>query len=155
MDKQTQKFVYKKGEIGIEAILVKKDGNWVSQYMGDSEQRFINEGCTIFDSYDEVALLIEASQEKRLINNWVEITEEAYWDALEVLPPCRWEPSRCGIFYVSEAYTSNIHSFYIEHKKKFYTANRRISLSNYEIVKAFLVDLEKGDIKINQPSFSN
>lgn len=60
---------------------------------------------------DEALAAVLAAEEAIAITPWEPITEERFRYFLEVLPPCRWEKvSGVELFYVSEAYTSNIHT---------------------------------------------
>lgn len=69
-----------------------------------------------------------------LQGEWVEITEEQWWDALECLPPMRW--TRNGdkeFFFISEAYTQDIHSCYVRVGTRYYTARRSIRTPDDEL----------------------
>ncbi len=57
---------------------------------------------------------------KGLQKPWTEITEEYYWDMYECLPPIYKSP----FWFICEATTGSLHSCYIEHKGKYYTALR-------------------------------
>ena len=51
----------------------------------------------------------------------VEVTEERFWDMLEVLPPCRWVHNHNHeTFYVSERITMNIVSHFIRIGKRYF-----------------------------------
>ena len=76
----------------------------------------------------------EAIHEKYLndiCNNWEEITEDQFEDALNVLPPMRW---RNGGFYMSERYTGDVSDFYQEKDGKYYTSLQRLSYDRGEIM---------------------
>lgn len=46
-----------------------------------------------------------------------EVTEDRYWEMLEVLPPCAFTMNeRYAMFYVSEAHYLTYHSFYLHDK---------------------------------------
>lgn len=54
----------------------------------------------------------------------VEVTEERFWEMLEVLPPCKWTRLHGSeSFYISEAETMNLHTWLV-----------RIGTNHYELV---------------------
>lgn len=60
---------------------------------------------------DDACAAITAAEDATAVTPWEPITEERWIYYLEVLPPCRWERvAGVELFYVSEAYTSNIHT---------------------------------------------
>lgn len=89
-------------------------------------------------TWDEFYKIIEA-HEKTLQGKFTEVTEAQYWEALECLPPCKWHDlnSRFNSFYISEAMTGVLHSFYIHDKKtnKYYSALRSKFITDTELLK--------------------
>lgn len=83
---------------------------------------------------------------KGLQGEWQEITEDVYFDMLECLPPQKWHDlrhtsadnvnGRFNSFYISEAYTADLHSFYIKDRKtgKYYTALRSRFIKDDELI---------------------
>lgn len=64
-----------------------------------------------------------------LQGDWQEITEERYWDMLEVLPPMKWtRRPTYELFFICEAYTHDLHTCCVQQDKKYYSALR----SKYE-----------------------
>lgn len=63
-----------------------------------------------------------AEEEKRLIGTPEEITEERWWEALEVLPPESWQNSGGGeSFVMMEYYSGRITSIYVRIGKRYCT----------------------------------
>lgn len=60
-----------------------------------------------------------------LCGDFKETTEEAYWDALECLPPMRFTQQGSNtFFFISEAYTDSLHSCYVKLGNSYYSALR-------------------------------
>lgn len=75
---------------------------------------------------------------KSLQKEWKEETKEEFWDALECLPPCNWHNiGLFNVFFVSEAYTGDLHSWHVHDKKsgKYYTALRSCFIKDDELFK--------------------
>lgn len=63
-----------------------------------------------------------AAYEASLITDPVEETEEQWWYALEVLPPCKWRTVRgVELFHISERQTGNLVNWHARLNGKFYT----------------------------------
>ena len=103
--------------------------NGVNCYTGESEADYIAKGYTILTE-SEFDKLIE-EYENSICGEWFEITEEFYNQQLDVLPPMKYYD---GGFYVSEAYSGNIHGFYQELNGKFYTSLQRLSTKRENII---------------------
>jgi hypothetical protein len=64
---------------------------------------------------DAALPLMEEAQKSKYCGNWQEITEEDWHDALEVLPPEKWETVRgVNIFRMSEYLAGNITAHYLK-----------------------------------------
>jgi hypothetical protein len=63
---------------------------------------------------DYITLL---QREREKIGQWKEITEDKFYEMLEVLPPLKW---RDGGFFLSELWCGDIGYFYQELDGKFY-----------------------------------
>lgn len=71
-----------------------------------------------------------------------EITEEQYWDWLEVLPPMRY---RNNSFFVSECYSGTLYRFCFKRENRYFTAMRSKRLKNSELdaqITEFMKELE-------------
>ena len=113
--KNEWKYVVNPGKFNgaIAAILI--DGK--SPYTGKTEKDFIAEGFDVIDESEYEKR--NAEYENSLCNQWKEITEDEYENALNVLPPEKW---RDGGFFSSEHYTGSITAFYQRFNGKFYTS---------------------------------
>ena len=92
---------------------------------------YSSEGYIVVDEKTFNTLLKE--HETALCNDWAEITEEEYENALNVLPPVKWYN---GGFFISEALTSTIHSFYQKYNGKFYVSYQDIFSSRNDIMES-------------------
>lgn len=115
---KTLEIAYKEGSTHIEAILT----NGKSQYMGTTKEEYLKDGCKIYNNWDEVLKLIEDTENRTLLTEWKQISEERYNDMLNCLPP---KNRVSGAFMMCEYYTSNITSFYLIVDNKYFTAQRR------------------------------
>ena len=62
---------------------------------------------------------------------WKEITEQRYDEMLNVLPPLKRER---GGFFISEAYTLNIHPFYQKYQSRYYEAMFQLNTPREKIL---------------------
>ena len=81
-----EQYVYKPGETNLQSILI----NGVSPYNSEhTEQYYKDNGFLVFDSWDEVATILDNSIKEKYVNGWIEITEIEFMDALEEDPDVR------------------------------------------------------------------
>lgn len=75
---------------------------------------------------------------------FIECTKEAYWDALECLPPIRWTRSAGNpeFFFLGECFTYNLYSCFISWKGKYYSALRNINTPAKMIISDFIKSIE-------------
>ena len=91
-------------------------------------------GDLVAIEWEEMELKYHGPHLKSLQKPFREITKERYWDMLECLPPVRWtrSPAR-EFFFISEAFTDNLHSVFVRIGKKYYEALRPINTDAGEI----------------------
>jgi len=89
---------------------------------------------------DEYVILTKAEYDKKVevfcvefCGKWKEITEQYFDEKLNILPPLEWKD---GGFFISEAYTLDIHPFYQEYLGKYYGAYFRIDTPRNEIMQS-------------------
>jgi len=86
---------------------------------------------------------------KSLVSEWSEVDEDRYMDALECLPPMKWHDLESGIniFYISEAYTGDLHTAYIHARNrgenKYFSATRRLRETDAELLESIKTVLYK------------
>lgn len=92
--------------------------------------------------YDEILPIIREIEEKTFITGISEITEEKWYDMLEVLPPEKWcTVGSVNIFRMLEYITTDITAHYMRFNKRYFTANYRTTIDYTEIannVKEFI-----------------
>lgn len=66
-----------------------------------------------------------------ICGDWKEITAEQFEDALNVLPPLRWEN---GGFFMSERYTADVTGFYQQIGDRYFTSYQRLSYNRKDII---------------------
>ena len=126
--------IYQTGKTSIETACLAGDGETLkSPYTGELFENLLIElnnkreaGSPEFEIMllDEAVPLMEESQKTKYCGAWVEITEEEWQDALEVLPPEKWETVRgVNIFRMCEYLTGNITAHYAKLQGKFYVRN--------------------------------
>lgn len=70
---------------------------------------------------DEEMTEMYAVYEQSLVTEPAEVSEERYWEMLEVLPPCRWSKyGGCSSFHISERYTGDLVSWFAQCQGKWY-----------------------------------
>ena len=73
---------------------------------------------------DDAMPLIEAAQKAEYCGDWQEISEDEWYENLEVLPPEKWETVRgVNIFRMCEYLTGNITAHFAKLHGKFFTRN--------------------------------
>jgi hypothetical protein len=89
------------------------------------------------DEFSE--LYYQSTQE--LKTPFKEVTEAQYWEALECLPPMKWRDIAEGVnvFFISEAYTADLHACYIHDRRsgKYYGATRSVFETNAQLMEIF------------------
>jgi len=81
-------------------------------------------GRTVMDQETAFALLEYNSEKAYISKSWTPITEDAYYEALEVLPTTVHRENGASVFSMSEATYGNIRACYAEVDGEYYTANR-------------------------------
>lgn len=66
-----------------------------------------------------------------------EITQERFWDALEVLPPCAWQGVGTLVesFYVSERLSGNVVSWFIRLDRRYFQVDQEATTPRAELVR--------------------
>lgn len=101
----------------------------VCPYTKKTAEKYKAEGFDIVTEAEYVELF--KNFERGLCNDWKEVAEEKYEDALEVLPPKKWHD---GGFYMGECYTGTLYSFYQKWHGKYYTSLQSIYTPRNEIL---------------------
>ncbi|MDR1838257.1 MAG: DUF1419 domain-containing protein [Treponema sp.] len=110
-------------------------GNGVELWVGGKNRAFYET--------DDYSILSEAEYNEKIkafyievCGKWKEITEQRYMQMLEILPPLRWDFEG---FFISEAYTLDIHSYFQEFNGRYYEAYFRISTSRKKIFESLFL----------------
>ena len=98
-------------------------------YSKKPESYYIDQGYLI--TTEEEFEIINEKYLNDMCNNWKEVTEESFEDALNVLPPLRW---RNGGFFMSETYTNDVTAFYQRVDDKYYTSYQRLRYNRDDIL---------------------
>ena len=88
---------------------------------GKSRADYESEGYQIMEEPEYMQM--QNAYLDSLCNQWKEITEEQYENAMNILPPARWQN---GGFFVPEALTGDVYDFYQELNGKYYTSLQRV-----------------------------
>jgi hypothetical protein len=131
---KTHYCIYQSGKTNIETACLASDGETLkSPYSGELFDDLIIErnakreaGSPAFQIMllDEAMPLIEEAQRAKYCSDWQEITEEEWYEKLEVLPPEKWETVRgVNIFRMCEYLTGNITAHFAKLNGKFFTRN--------------------------------
>jgi hypothetical protein len=100
-----------------------------------NETRWKGEPEFVMMTFEEAQPQISAAEDRQYVAGWREISEQTWRGAMNCLPPCRWRTERgVELFYVSEALTSNIHSFYAALNGRYFTRNCRTTVQYADMV---------------------
>lgn len=145
-----EKVIYKDGECNLQTVVYRDPegvercaytfpypkgiDKTVTEYLAE------NSG-TICLSFDEALERMGKAEEAAYIKPWTEISEDAWTDALEVLPPQKWKTvDGVELFRMSEYTTGNITTHYARIAGRCFCAGRRIS-EPYEVMAAQVQDI--------------
>lgn len=93
-------------------------GELFGMYSGDTVDEMKERTGAVLKDTDEFV----TESEKAMTTGPVEITEEQYEYALEVLPPCDWQHGPgTQSFYMSEFYSGDVTTFYVRLNKRHYS----------------------------------
>ena len=111
--------------------------NGVGIYSKKTKADYLAAGFAVVDQHG----LTEAFNAfaDRICGMWVEITEEQYEYALNVLPPEQWFN---GGFFISERLVGDVSAFYQQYKTRYFKSNQRINTPR-EIIMASLKAFEE------------
>jgi hypothetical protein len=64
-----------------------------------------------------------------------EIDSDRFWQALEVLPPCKWQGMGTAreSFHVSERLSGNVVSWYVRYDKRFFEIDQDANMTRAEL----------------------
>lgn len=137
--------IYKHGEMGIQTTAYNDNGTIRCRFSGylnnlekdQTVEEYLkaNPGfeCLPFDTVLEE---IHTVQDRKLLTEWKEINEDEWMDALECLPPQKWQTvDGVNIFRMCEYTTGNITSHYARTEERYFTASRRITQSYEDMAK--------------------
>ena len=103
-----------------------------------------NGGHLVALTWDEFNDTYYRKYYEALQGEWIEISESKYWDLLECLPPMKWtHGSELDFFFISEAYTTDLHTCVITFNKKYYSALRSHFITGPEILTQIKSQLSK------------
>ena len=94
-----------------------------------------NGGCLVALDWDTFEAQYYNPYLMGLCGNFIECTEDEYYNALECLPPKRWTRLKNGeFFFMGECYTANLYSCYVSKGGKYYTALRSINTDSEDLI---------------------
>jgi len=103
---------------GYAQTYINEDGKCI--YSGRSlEEMRAEDGIEYITPSDEEMDKLYNDYYKSLQKEWEDISEEYYYEMLEVLPPMNWRNIGSGVnvFCISEAYSGDLHAHFIKYKK--------------------------------------
>jgi hypothetical protein len=131
---KTHYCIYQPGNTHIETACLASEGETLrSPFTGAAFDALLSElndkreaGSPAFQimPLEEAMPLMEEAQHAKYCSDWKEITEEEWDDALEVLPPEKWETVRgVNIFRMCEYLTGDITAHFASLRGKFFARN--------------------------------
>lgn len=144
-DMTTNYCIYQPGKTHIETACLAVDGETLkSPYSGElfsdlltdlNDKREAGSPAFKIFSLEKAMLLMEEAQRAKYCSDWREISEETWDDALNVLPPEKWETVRgVDIFRMCEYLTGNITAHYAKLGGKFFARNCQTSETYDDLV---------------------
>jgi hypothetical protein len=132
---KTHYCIYQAGKTNIETACFADEGETLkSPYSGELFDDLLIElndkretGSPAFQimPLEKAFPLIQEAQRAKYCNDWQEITEEEWYENLEVLPPEKWETlNGIEFFRMMETLTGNITAHYAKTGTRYFTANR-------------------------------
>lgn len=116
------------------------NGVWIGQYSRETLKTMAARvpGVTLCEM-DAACDQAKVAREAALCGAPVATSKEAYWEMLEVLPPCKWTKHRgAEAFFVSEALDANIHTWCVQigtgDGARYWTLNRSAFRSAASII---------------------
>jgi hypothetical protein len=79
--------------------------------------------------------VIDYNNLDKVCGKWEEITEERFYEMLEVLPPLEW---KSGGFFLSELWAGDVGYFFQEWNGKFYESKQRTSYKRADIQQSLM-----------------
>jgi hypothetical protein len=131
---KTHYCIYQTGNTHIETACLAGEGEELkSPYSGETFNALLSDlnakreaGSPAFQimPLEEAVPLMEDAQRAKYCGDWQEITEEEWYESLEVLPPEKWETVRgVNIFRMCEYLTGDITAHFAKLRGKFFTRN--------------------------------
>jgi hypothetical protein len=131
---KTRYCIYQPGETNIETACLAGEGDMLKNpFSGETFDALISDlnakreaGSPAFRimPLEEAMPLMEEAQKGKYYSDWKGITEEEWYENLEVLPPEKWETVRgVNIFRMCEYLTGNITAHFAKLNGKFFTRN--------------------------------
>lgn len=110
------------------------DGTYLSHCYGETLEQMRER---VQDPAIEMVDLDEFSEmvDDRNVTDPVEITEEQYIDALEVLPPMDWVMGETSSFYMSEFYSGSVTSIYVARGGRYFKYRDRVKPHHDRVAK--------------------
>lgn len=103
--------------------------NGICPWCHKTKAEYIAEGYSIM-TWDEFKILLD-NYHNGLCGKWREITEDAFNDALNCLPPLAWNN---GGFFLSEMFTHDVTDYYQKWYGKYYTSKQRLQYDRKDII---------------------
>lgn len=127
---------YKQGEMHIQDLAVQdKDGNWTAFYSGDTAEVMEARTGAVLRDFEEACVEISKVEREQYVKPAVKITAKGFDDALNVLPPCRWNRGdHTEWFHVSERLTGDLVNWYVRVGDQYHTFVDDARLSPVQIL---------------------
>lgn len=104
-----------------------------SPFYGTTREEYIAMGYSVLTDAELDAL--NKQFKENLSNDWTEVSEEKYEEALNILPPAKWYN---GGFFVSEPYYDSLYPFYQSFHGKYYHSIQDIRKPRMEIMNSLV-----------------
>jgi hypothetical protein len=142
-----QLVIYKLGETHLQTTITNGYADYTNSKRPETYLDELGPGYACLPYDQALELIGQAERKKYLDAPWEEITEEAWFEWLEVLPPEAWQNNDgVDIFRLCEYQTSNITRHCARYAGRFFTSFRRTSEPRNFMATQIKINCQKADL---------
>jgi len=127
---------YEPGKTHLYSVAVRRNGEYRSNYGNKTlAEAQASHPAVQLMPFGDALRMIDAAQTAAYCHEPVEITQDQFWEMLEVLPPCKWlRGTDSEAFFVSEALCADIHTWCVRIGSRYWSLNRSCTRSPESVI---------------------
>ena len=136
MDYDNMTVFYELGKTHLYSIAVMRNGEYRCQYDNEtlSEIQAVKPNMRLMP-FNDAWRAIDAAQTAAYCHAPVEISQDQFFEMLEVLLPCKWlRGTDSEAFFISEALCSDIHNWCVRIGSRYWSLNRSCTRSPESVI---------------------